>query len=483
MIDKIKKFNINQVIKILFILSSILFVLPSIIYLIKNGTILGFDKWYCFLLNNTNRNSQTLIYLIILTIMTILYCIIIKKQKELFKNIRQILIYTAIVSSIYLLSISFMSSDIFYYLGIGRIDSKYNQNPYYTTITDFVETENNRELLEEDKVLEQGYINVWADTTVVYGPLWTIICKIIAIFSFGNIDLGVFVFRLANILIHILNCYLIYKISNKKIFAVIYGLNPYMLIEGIMGVHNDIFVISFILLGLYFLLKKKNLFMSVICLAMSCAIKYFAIILLPLFVIYHFKDEKLSKRLIMCIKYGGIFVIALIIPYLFYIQDISVAAGLFTMQTRFAKNFYIMVMEYFTPQNLPTIINKTLLISFIIIYFFYCIILLFKPKIKFKKEAKSIEYFLIAFLFLLITNFQPWYIMWIFPLIIWQSSKNMKLIIQISLIAQFSNSIFLAYSENWKNGTPFTFFMLLGLTLCIYFNNKKPYIYTGKERG
>ena len=33
MIDKIKKFNINQVIKILFILSSILFVLPSIIYL------------------------------------------------------------------------------------------------------------------------------------------------------------------------------------------------------------------------------------------------------------------------------------------------------------------------------------------------------------------------------------------------------------------------------------------------------------------
>ena len=296
MIDKIKKFNINQVIKILFILSSILFVLPSIIYLIKNGTVLGFDKWYCFLLNNTNRNSQTLIYLIILTIMTILYCIIIKKQKELFKNIRQILIYTAIVSSIYLLSISFMSSDIFYYLGIGRIDSKYNQNPYYTTITDFVETENNRELLEEDKVLEQGYINVWADTTVVYGPLWTIICKIIAIFSFGNIDLGVFVFRLANILIHILNCYLIYKISNKKIFAVIYGLNPYMLIEGIMGVHNDIFVISFILLGLYFLLKKKNLFMSVICLAMSCAIKYFAIILLPLFVIYHFKDEKLSKE-------------------------------------------------------------------------------------------------------------------------------------------------------------------------------------------
>ena len=83
-----KKFNINLMIKLLFAFSCILFVLPSIIYLLRNGTVLGFDKWYCFLLNDSNRNMQTFLYLIILTIMTTFYFFIIKRQKDMFKNIK-----------------------------------------------------------------------------------------------------------------------------------------------------------------------------------------------------------------------------------------------------------------------------------------------------------------------------------------------------------------------------------------------------------
>ena len=469
----LKKINLNQIIKILFALSCILFVLPSVIYLVRNGTVFGFDKWFCFLLNDANRNMQTFLYLIILAIMTILYSLIIKRQKEIFKNIKQVLIYTLIISAIFLISISFTCSDVFYYLGIGRLDSKYNENPYYTTITDFVESQENIEDIEKDTVLMQGYQNDWADTTVVYGPIWTVICKFVAALSFGNIDIGIFIFRAINILVHIVNCYLIYKISKKKIFSVIYGLNPYMLLEGIMCIHNDIFVVCFILFALYFLIKKKNLKTSLVFLAMASAIKYFAILLLPLFIIYHFREEKILKRFIKCIKYGLFFALVLIIPYLLYIRDFEVFAGIFTMQTRFAKNFYIIIEEYFSPANLKTLINKFLLVIFIYIYGLRSLVLLYKPKVIFSKEAKEIEYFLIAFLFLLITNFQPWYIMWLFPLLMWQSSKNIKLIVQISLISQFANSIFLAYTENWRNGTPFTFCMLLGVTICICLNNRK----------
>lgn len=469
----IKKINSNLIIKGLFLLSSILFVLPAILYLVKNGTVYKFDKWFCFLLNDSNRNIQTLLYIVNLSIIIILYFIILKREKNIFKNIKDILIYTAIVSSVYLMSITFTCSDVFYYLGIGRIDGKYNQNPYYTTITEFVDNQVDNENIQKDTVLAQGYLNDWANTTVVYGPLWTIICKLVAIFSFGNIDFGIFVFRLINILVHILNCYLIYKISKKKMFSVMYGLNPYMLIEGIMCVHNDVFVICFILFGLYFLLKKKNIKSALILLAMATAIKYFAILLVPLFVIYHFRKEKVSKRLLKCLEYGTFFCLILLIPYLFYVRDLNILNGIFTQQGKFAKNFYIIIMEYFTPSNLPTLINKSLLIAFIIVYFFSCLILLFKPNIKFYNEAKKIEYFLIAFLFLLITNFQPWYIMWLFPLIIWQNSQNIKLIIQLSLVSELSNSVFLAYTESWKNGTPFTFFMILGLAICIYYNNRK----------
>lgn len=77
-----------------------------------------------------------------------------------------------------------------------------------------------------------------------------------------------------------------------------------------------------------------------------------------------------------------------------------------------------------------------------------------------------------AFLFLLITNFQPWYIMWLFPCLIWQNAEDIKLIIQISLISEFSNSVFLVYSEGWKNGVPFTFFMITGILFAALYNSK-----------
>ena len=113
-----------------------------------------------------------------------------------------------------------------------------------------------------------------------------------------------------------------------------------------------------------------------------------------------------------------------------------------------------------------------LLIEFIIVYVFICLQLLCKEKINYIKEMRKIEYLLLAFIFLLLTNFQTWYIMWLFPLIIWQKPKTIKLIIQISLISQFANSIFMIYGEAWINGTKFIISMLIGTIICLIYNNK-----------
>ena len=161
-----------------------------------------------------------------------------------------------------------------------------------------------------------------------------------------------------------------------------------------------------------------------------------------------------------------LFIFIVAITYLLYIQDIQVLSGIMTQQEKFAKNFYIMLMEYFDIPNLVSNVNKVFLISFIIIYFFTCLTLLYKKQIKFREEMRKTEYFLVAFLFLLITNFQPWYIMWLFPLIMWQKKKMIQFVVQIALISQFANSVFLINGEGWKNGTPFTFFMLLGIFFC-----------------
>lgn len=472
---KDKKLNTNLYIKILFILSSMLFAMPSIIYFLQKGTVLNFGPYFQFLYEMPiSRLTQSIIYIVILGLITISYFLIIKKRKEIFKNTKKMFIFIAIIAIIFIAVLPFTSSDIFYYLGVGRLESKYHQNPYYTTIKEFVEKDNNKSFLENDTVLKQGYINDWSASTVVYGPVWTLICRLIGFLSFGNVDIGLFVFKIINVLIHLLNCYLIYKISNRKLFTLLYGLNPLVLIEGIACVHNDIFVVLFILLSLFFVRKKKNLVVSTIFLAMATAIKYFAIILLPFIIIYHYKNEKPLKRFLKCLQYGVIFVVALIIPYLFYVQNIRVLSGVITQQGKLAKSFYIIITEYFKyPAISVNTVNHILLACFTIIYFFTCIILLNKKQIKFKQEMRKASYFIMAFLFLLITNFQPWYILWIFPFIIWQKKEEIIWIPQMAIMCEFANSVFLTYGEGWQNGVPFTFIFIVGSLMLWIINEKR----------
>ena len=470
--EKIKKDN--KILKILFILSCIMFAFPSVIYYVQNKTVFKFEQWFRFLLNDSDRINQTMIYVIILTILIILFIYVVKQREKIFKNNKRMFIFIAVVSMIFIAVIPFTCSDVFYYLGIGRLNSEYHQNPYYITIKEFVNQGDNNKYLEQDTVLAQGYINDWADSTVVYGPIWTLICRIVASMSFGNIDIGLFVFKLINLIVHLLNCYLIYKISNKKIFVLLYGVNPFILIEGIACVHNDMFVILFTLTSFYFLLKKKNILLSILFLALATAIKYFTIILLPFLVIYYVRQDKPIVRFKKCIMYGFLFVVILSVFYLLYIQDINIFGGLFIQQEKIAKSFYIIISEYFTsPTGLVKAINTTLLLSFAIIYCTSCIVLLNKKEIKFRQEIQKANYFIMAFLFLLITNFQPWYIMWLFPCLIWQKSEDIKLIIQISLISQFANSVFFMYGEGWRNGTPFTFLMVLGTLAVVLYDTRR----------
>ena len=168
----------------------------------------------------------------------------------------------------------------------------------------------------------------------------------------------------------------------------------------------------------------------------------------------------------------------LVVPYLFYVQDGQVLSGLFIQQEKLAKSFYIIITEYFNEPSLKaSTVNHVLLGVFTIIYFFTCVILLNKKTINLRTEMKKANYFIMAFLFLLITNFQGWYIMWLIPLLMWQKAEMIRWIPQVALIFEFANSIFLTYGEGWQNGTPFTFVFIVG-SLSMWIINEKM-----KKRG
>ena len=60
-----KKIEWTSLLKPLFIIFSILYAIPSIIYYAINKTVLNFTEEFKFLLHNTNRTEQAIIYLII----------------------------------------------------------------------------------------------------------------------------------------------------------------------------------------------------------------------------------------------------------------------------------------------------------------------------------------------------------------------------------------------------------------------------------
>ena len=71
----------------------------------------------------------------------------------------------------------------------------------------------------------------WRNEPVIYGPAWSIICKTLTSLSFGNITAALYIFKFATLIIFVGSLFLIYKITKKKIFVAMFGLNPYILFE------------------------------------------------------------------------------------------------------------------------------------------------------------------------------------------------------------------------------------------------------------
>lgn len=459
----------NKIIKIAMIIFAILLLIPSIVYLAKTQTVMGFDTYYNFFIEKSaNKIVSTSVFLILFIGITVIYGIIVKQK--VFKDIKEVLIYVLVVSAIFAIMLPWTSSDIFYYMGVGELDSRYHQNPYYVTMKEYNENE------IDDTIFEQGAKGYWANTTVVYGPMAQLIFKLCTAISFKNVDISLAVFKLLNLVIHLVNCYLIYKLSNKK-FAVLYGLNPFILLEFLANVHNDIIVVFFVLLALY-MLKRKKIVPSVIFLAIATGIKYFTILLLPVIIIYHFrKEEKLSIRFLKCFQYGILFAVILVLQYALYFRDFQVLVAMFAQTEKYTKSIHSVLLQ--NNKGMLKIVKTVLQIAFLGYYVKFCIDLITQKDIKLYKTLRKYNTALILFL-LILTTFQQWYLVWLFATIMWQKPDMIRNIVGISLITEIANSIYMFKSEWFIYDIYF-----VGIIICLFIAwqlNTNKYIFKDRRK-
>ncbi|WP_069803065.1 hypothetical protein [Thermogemmatispora onikobensis] len=137
-----------------------------------------------------------------------------------------------------------LSHDIFVYAGYGRVMVAHGANPYFVPLSAF----------PDDPLTS---LDDWKTAVAAYGPLWLMICAALSWLLGGNAPAYLLAFRLLALGAHLLNMGLIARLLGDlgrsqrviTVGAVLYGLNPLMLIESALGAHNDLLMMTCLLLG------------------------------------------------------------------------------------------------------------------------------------------------------------------------------------------------------------------------------------------
>jgi hypothetical protein len=222
-----------------------------------------------------NRPASTLVLAILLVASFLCWLWIIKLTATKQLTIKHIWMLIEI-SGILILAYPAFSHDLFNYMFDARVVTKYGLDPRFFRALDFPFDTWTRFMH-------------WTHRFYPYGPGWLYLTLIPSFLGFGKFTLTLLLFKVMFFMLHLANCWLIVKIVEKynkfpaALALVFYALNPLVLIEGLISPHNEMAMVTFLLLSIHFLMKEKNA-SAIITLLISASTKYVSIILLPIFI-------------------------------------------------------------------------------------------------------------------------------------------------------------------------------------------------------
>jgi len=181
------------------------------------------------------------------------------------------------ISLLCLLAYPAFSHDLFNYMFDARIATYYHLSPYFFKALDF----------PTDPWIRFMH---WTHRYYPYGPGWLLITLIPSWLGMGKFVGTLMLFKVMLGGFYIASTYVIYKILQKihptqALFGVtFFTLNPLVIIESLVSGHNEIVMVGFLLISLYWLLSNK-IHITAISFLASVSIKFVSLILLPLFMI------------------------------------------------------------------------------------------------------------------------------------------------------------------------------------------------------
>ena len=216
------------------------------------------------------RTLATIIYGVFVLMLFGFYVYSLRQVQKKLWGIRDVWKAVGITIAILFFSYPAFSFDVFNYIATAKVAFLYRENPYLVMPIEIPNEPMLTFLHASNKV-------------ALYGPVWILLTSFPHYLGFGDILLSVFAFKALVIAFYILLARLIWKISNNAFAVAFFALNPLVIMETLLGGHNDV-VMMYLALLAFFLLQKKKLVLSLIVLGLSILIKGATVMLVPVFV-------------------------------------------------------------------------------------------------------------------------------------------------------------------------------------------------------
>ena len=164
------------------------------------------------------------------------------------------------------------SGDLYEYLIRGRILGVYHQNPYAHPSAEF----------SQDRFFSHS---VWISTPENYGPVWVLVQWVMPTFFGQSVSWAVFMQKIMLLIFFALSGILFFRVAQKiypeqsQRLTRAFVLNPNLWTHHVVDGHNDMVMIFWMLLGVYWLLQEKT-FLSLFAAAMGMLVKFTSGILL-----------------------------------------------------------------------------------------------------------------------------------------------------------------------------------------------------------
>lgn len=183
-----------------------------------------------------------------------LYIARLPSESKRYGHIRVLIcVGAALAGLIFVFTPAMLSHDIIVYASYSRVIANYHANPYFVPFTAF----------PHDPFVP---LNYWASSVAAYGPIWLVVCGLLGFIAGPQVAGYVLVYRIFALAAHLLNTWLVMRTlrtmgqSQRTITlgTLLYALNPLVLLESSLGGHNDVFMMTFVLLGVYMAARAQK---------------------------------------------------------------------------------------------------------------------------------------------------------------------------------------------------------------------------------